>query len=197
MNMLVLGIHGSPRRGGNSEILLDLCLEAARQAGAETEKLRASRLDISGCRACGGCDETGECVLADEMQRVYPLLDSAERIVLAAPIFFYSFPAQLKALIDRAQARWARRRLRHRQPGYRPAANRRGYVQLVGATRGRNLFQGAELSARYFYDALEMEYCGGQLVWRVDARGAIRQHPEELERARELGRRLVEQAYCS
>lgn len=194
--MLVLGIHGSPRRGGNSEILLDHCLEAARQAGAATEKLRAAGLQIGGCRSCGGCDETGKCVVPDDMQQVYPLLDRAERIVLASPIFFYSFPAQIKALIDRAQAHWSRRQLRHRQAGYRSPTDRLGYVQLVGATRGRNLFQGAELSARYFYDALEVKYCGGQLVWRVDAKGTVRERPEEIERARQLGRQVVAATAC-
>ena len=92
--MKVLGIQGSPRKKGNSDILLDKCLDGARGAGAEVEVLRPSALKISGCMECGGCDNTGECVVKDDMQDVYPLFDEAERIVLAAPIFFYSFPAQ-------------------------------------------------------------------------------------------------------
>ena len=105
--MKVLGIYGSPRKGGNTDQLLDKTLEVAQGAGADTSEIYARRLKISGCLECGGCDKTGECVVNDDMQTVYPLLEKSNVIILAAPIFFYGVPAQAKALIDRSQASWS------------------------------------------------------------------------------------------
>ncbi len=110
-SMKVLGIYGSPRKGGNSDMLLDEALKGAADAGAAVSSLRCCDLDISGCMECAGCDATGECVVDDDMQQVYPLLGEADVIILASPIFFYSLPAQAKALIDRCQAMWCKRLL--------------------------------------------------------------------------------------
>jgi multimeric flavodoxin WrbA len=191
---MVLGIQGSPRRGGNSDALLAACLQGAKEAGARIETVRPAALKISGCLACGACEKTGECAVEDDMQKVYPLLDEAERIVVASPIFFYSFPAQLKALVDRAQSRWARRLLLEKFPPRRE--KRLGYLIAVGATRGKNLFEGAELAARYFYEALGMEYCGGMTARRLDEKDAVSKRPELLDQARELGRRLAKESDC-
>ena len=109
--MTVLGIYGSPRPGGNSDILLDRALEGAGAGGAEVDRIYARDLKISGCLECGGCDETGACVIPDEMDDLYPKLREAEVIIMAAPMFFYGVPAQLKALVDRSQALWSKRRL--------------------------------------------------------------------------------------
>ncbi len=185
--MKVLGIHGSPRRGGNSDLLLQKALEGARSAGAEVSSLRAADLDMGGCRECGGCDQTGECVVDDDMQQVYPKLAEADAIILATPIFFYAPPAQLKALIDRAQARWNLRRL----SGKRKHESGTGYLIAVGATKGKNLFTGTELIARYFFDALDMDYGGAILFSRVDQKGAVANHPDALDQAFELGRRVA------
>jgi multimeric flavodoxin WrbA len=132
--MRVLGIHGSPRKGGNSDLLLQRALEGAESAGAEVASLRAADLDMGGCLECGGCDETGECVVDDDMQKVYPRLDRADAIILATPVFFYAPPAQLKAIIDRAQAPWNRRRL----SGKKKHESGTGYLIAVGATKGKN-----------------------------------------------------------
>ena len=105
--MNVLGIYGSPRKGGNSDQLLDKTLEGAESKGADISRIHACDLKINGCRECGGCDKTGICVVKDDMQSVYPLLEKADIIFLASPIFFYGIPAQAKALIDRSQACWS------------------------------------------------------------------------------------------
>jgi multimeric flavodoxin WrbA len=188
--MMVLGIHGSPRKKGNTDILLDHALEGAREAGARVERVYCRELNISGCLACGGCDKTGECVIDDDMSKVYPLLAQAEAIVLAAPIYFYSFPAQAKALIDRAQACWSKRMLTKSKTD-RNYDNGRGYLIAVGATGGANLFDGAELTAKYFFDALDMSYEGGLTRRGMDPKGAADQAPDLLREARDLGRSLI------
>jgi len=190
--MNLLGIHASPRRGGNSDILLGRALDGARDAGVEVSLLRATALSIPGCRGCGACEQTGECALQDAMQEVYPQLDRAERIILASPVYFYGFPAQVKALIDRAQALWSRRML-EKSPDQRKRHDRgKGYLIAVGATGGKRLFEGMRLTARFFFDALDKEYAGELLLDGIDARGAVRDHPDARDRAWALGRQAAQ-----
>jgi multimeric flavodoxin WrbA len=189
--MKVLGIYGSPRRGGNSDILLDKALEGAQSAGAEIGSVYARKLKMSGCIECGGCDKTGKCVVKDDMQDVYPLLESADVILLATPIFFYGMTAQVKAIVDRGQAMWAGRMLNKTAAERKSYDSGKGYLIAVGATGGKNLFYGVEMVAKYFYDALDMSYEEGLLVRKVDAKKAIMEHSEELDKAFELGTRIV------
>jgi multimeric flavodoxin WrbA len=185
--MKVLGIYGSPRKGGNTDQLLDKVLEGAQSAVAEVKKVYVRDLSLCGCIECGGCDKTGECVVKDDMQQVYPLLDWAEVIFLASPIFFYGVTAQAKALIDRSQAQWSRRLL-EKTPEERQLRNRgRGYLITVGATRGKNLFEGAILTAKYFFDALDMSYEGGIFFRSLEKRNAVQENPETLQEAFTLG----------
>ena len=188
--MKVLGIYGSPRIGGNTDILLEEALRGAETAGFEISTIRCCELQMSGCHECGGCDETGECVVQDDMQTVYPKFLEAQAIILASPIFFYGITAQAKALIDRCQALWCRKRL-HKSAERRKSLDRgRGYLISVGATKGRSLFEGAQLVAKYFYDALDMTYEGGVLIRSVERRGDVRTSPEHLREAFDFGRTL-------
>ncbi|MCX5679166.1 MAG: flavodoxin family protein, partial [Candidatus Omnitrophica bacterium] len=107
--MKVLGILGSPRRGGNAERLLDKALEGAIACGASAEKISLNELTIRPCQECGGCDDTGECVIVDDMSMIYSSVDKADCIILASPIFFGELTAQTKAVIDRFQCRWVKK----------------------------------------------------------------------------------------
>ncbi|MES0397790.1 MAG: flavodoxin family protein, partial [Syntrophobacteria bacterium] len=161
MSAKVLGIYGSPRKGGNTDLLLDRILEGARAAGAEVESIYARKLKISGCIECGSCDDTGECAVHDDMDTVYPLLQEADVIFLASPNFFYNVTAQVKLLIDRSQAMWSKRLLEKTPEQRRKYDGGKGYLVCVGATKGKNLFVGVELTVKYFFDALDMTYEGG------------------------------------
>lgn len=189
--MKVLGIYGSPRKGGNTDQLLDKVLEGAQSAGAEISRVYARDLKMSGCIECGGCDKTGKCVVDDDMQSVYPLLEEAGVIFLASPIFFYSVTAQVKALIDRSQANWSKRMLEKTPKERKSYGSGRGYLIAVGATRGENLFEGAILTARYFFDALDMSYGGGIFFRSLEKKSAVQEHPETLQEAFNLGRKAV------
>lgn len=189
--MNVLGIYGSPRKGGNSDQLLDKVLEGAKSAGAEVMTVYARDLKMSGCLECGGCDETGVCVVQDDMQTVYPLIERANVVFLGSPIFFYGVTAQVKALIDRSQALWSKKMLRKRPEERDLLSGGRGYLIAVGATRGKNLFEGAQLTARYFFDALDMSYQGGIFFRRIEKRGAVQENPETLQEAFNLGLKAV------
>ncbi|MGB6066084.1 MAG: flavodoxin family protein [Desulfomonilaceae bacterium] len=189
--MKVLGIYGSPRKGGNTDTLLDKVLSGARSAGAEVSAIRCCNLNIAGCVECGGCNDTGECVVDDDMQLVYPRLLEARIIILASPMFFYGITSQAKAVIDRCQAMWCRRMLDKTPVERKTYDGGQGYLISVGATRGANLFEGAQLVAKYFFDALDMSYDGGIFIKSVDRKGDIDKHPEVLNQAQELGRDAV------
>ncbi len=191
--MKVVGIYGSPRKGGNTDILLDKVLEGAGSAGADVTPIYARKLKMVGCIECGGCDKTGKCVVKDDMQDVYPLLESADVIFLASPIFFYGMTAQAKAVIDRGQAMWAGRMLKKTAAERKNYDSGKGYLIGVGATGGKNLFYGVEMVAKYFFDALDMSYEGGLFFRKIDAKGAIMEHPEALKEAFGLGINIVHQ----
>ncbi len=185
--MKVLGILGSPRRGGNTEILLKAFLEGAAAGGAAVEEIRLRELKISPCLEIYHCFKDGTCPIKDDMAGLYDKLVAADVVALASPIFFYNVSAQAKAMIDRTQALWARRYvLKKELPGGQ------GVLLAVGATKGRLLFVGTRLTAKYFFDALNVSYAAEILVRGADDKGAISEQPETLERARDLGRRLAQ-----
>jgi multimeric flavodoxin WrbA len=190
--MKVLGIYGSPRKGGNSDLLLDEALKGAESAGSEISRIYARDLRISGCRGCGGCEKTGRCVVDDEMQSIYPLIGEADVIIVATPVQFYNVSSQLKLLIDRCQALWSKRMIEKTREERRFYDSGRGYVIAVGATRGEKLFEGVQLTGKYFFDALDMSYEGGIFLKGIDEKGAVLKHPESLQQAFDLGRNAVE-----
>ena len=100
-------LSGSPRKGGNSDILCDEFAQGAQEAGNEVEKVRVASNNIHPCSACYYCrDHGGACVYKDDMAAILQKMIDADVLVLASPVYFYSIDAQLKAMIDRTVARW-------------------------------------------------------------------------------------------
>lgn len=101
MSKKVLVLAGSPRKGGNSDLLCGAFMKGAREAGHETEKIYVDDLKLGGCKACYACRGTGKCFQQDGMAQVLEKMIAADVIVLATPVYFYSLSGQLKILIDR------------------------------------------------------------------------------------------------
>lgn len=181
----ILAVNGSPRRDGNTEILLDKMIEGARTHKIEVDKIYPSDLEISPCRECYGCDKTGRCVIEDDMQALYPKLMEADYLIFASPIFFYSVTAWAKAVIDRVQPQWVEKYLLKKEK--RGKTMRPGFIILVGATRGEKLFEGAELTLKYFFDAIDVETAGKFEICGVDEKGEILNHPDTLDEAYKAG----------
>jgi multimeric flavodoxin WrbA/protein-tyrosine-phosphatase len=187
--MFVLGLQGSPRLKGNTSTLLSAFMDEAEGLGAHVHLLHAGRVKVSPCLECGHCEEKGFCAVDDEMQQIFPMLRQADIIVLATPIFFYGATAQLKSLIDRTQTLWARKYVHRLVDPKRKW--RRGLLFSVGATKGQNLFDGVELTAKYFFDAVGAGYDGSLLYRKVEKAGEITNHPTALEDARAMAREFV------
>lgn len=101
MGKKVLVLAGSPRKGGNSDLLCDAFIKGAREAGHDAGKIYVGDLKIGGCKACYACRGTGVCFQKDDMAGVLEKMVEADIIVLATPVYFYSLSGQLKTLIDR------------------------------------------------------------------------------------------------
>ena len=97
----VLGIVGSPRKGGNTETLVDEVLAGAVEAGAEAVKATLRDLNISPCKACNGCQTTGKCVQDDDMKHVLKLMKKSDVWILGTPVYWWGPTAQFKAFLDR------------------------------------------------------------------------------------------------
>ncbi len=188
----VLGLAASPRRGGNTELLLEQALAGARSSGAVTEKLLLNDLDIAPCQHCDGCLYTGECIVADDMQPIPGQLRDADRIILASPIFFMGLTAQAKAMVDRCQAMWVEKFILkvRRTPG-RDGGRRRGLFIAVGGMKRSDLFDPARATVKAFFATCDVAY-GEELMYRgVDLARAIIGHPSAMKEAFGAGARLV------
>jgi len=180
---LVLGIAGSPRRHGNSEQLLDAFLAGAQGAGARVHKLVAADLAIRPCQGCNACSLTGECVIRDQMHDAYQMIDAAQAIVVASPVFFATVPGVLKVLFDRMQPYWARTHvLKQPRPARRPGA-----MLLVRGGGDPFGFLAAEYAIKSVFAVLGIDLVGDVKVTDVDSPSDIGRHPEALDLARALG----------
>lgn len=183
----VLVLEGSPRRGGNSQVLMDAVARGIARAGGRVERIRVADLKIAPCIGCGGCDKTGHCVVKDEMTGLYEKIVAARRLILVSPVYFYALTAQLKAVVDRGQALWSRKQLQQARGELRDDPERKGYLVAVAATRGARVFEGSVLTAKYFFDATGFAYAGELLVKGIDTRGEMARARDELARAEEFG----------
>ena len=102
--MKILGILGSARPGGNTEILLDIALDKARSQGEEASKICLRDLTIGPCDGCNGCFSTGECIIDDDMQQVYEKIRMADGIIWASPVYYWSMSGLTKMAMDRTYA---------------------------------------------------------------------------------------------
>ena len=189
--MRVLGIAGSPRRGGNTDLLLAEVMRGAASRGAEVKTIILNDLKIAPCQHCDACLEAGKCKVMDDMQMVYRELEDADRIVLASPIQFMGVTAQMKTMIDRCQALWARKYVLKLPPlGNR--RERKGLFISVGGRKIANLFEPVLVMIKTVFRILDVTYAGELLFPGVDEKGAIAKHPDALRQAFLIGQELVE-----
>jgi len=187
----VLGIAGSPRRGGNTDLLLAEVMQGAASKGAKVKTIILNDLKIAPCQHCDACQEAGRCKITDDMQMVYSKLEQADRIILASPIHFMGLTAQSKAMIDRCQALWARKYIL-KIPPLGNQRERKGLFISVGGRKIPNLFEPALVTVKTLFRILDITYVGELLFPAVDEKGAITKHPDAQRQAFLAGQQLVE-----
>lgn len=185
--MKVLGVLGSPRRGGNTEILLDQALSGAESQGCAVKKIILNEIIFKPCQGCQACAATGKCVIDDEMQAVYQQVDEADAIIIASPIFFGSLSAQIKAMVDRYQCRWQAKYVLGKKIDQ---GVKKGFLLLVSAANREKFFQNAESIIKNLFAVLDIDFTGKVYCPNVDQKAKILKHPNCLKQAFELGRRI-------
>jgi arsenate reductase (thioredoxin) len=174
--MFILGLQGSPRvKKSNTRYLLSAFMKQAESLGAQTHVVEVPDKNIVPCKEYIVCEKKGFCPIDDDMKHeIFGLIRKADVIVCATPIFFFNMTAQLKALVDRCQTFWGRKyRLKLRDPG---SKTRQGYLLSVGATAGKQLFTGLDLTVKYFFDAVDARYSGSLTYGRIEHAGDMEKH---------------------
>jgi len=182
--MTVLGISGTPRKDGNSEILLNAALEPFVEAGWNATKILLSEANIGMCTGCDTCRQLKQCVINDDMNKVYDAFGRCDAVIISSPAYYRNVPAQLKALMDRTYA-----------AKHSPLAGKLGGAIAVGRSSSGDGGQSVVLNIIYSYFlSCGMLCVPGELngvTASADMPGDIVQNPKKLEQARVLGRNII------
>ncbi len=184
--MTVLALTASPRRQGNSELLLGSFLKGVQSEGLETETIRLNDLTFRPCQACDRCAPTGKCVVQDDMQTLYPKIISCSALILTTPIYFGSLSAQLKMFIDRFQC-WWHAKYNLDKPFIKPEEKRPAYFICVGALKKKDYSESAKNIVSVYCHIVNLNLKGSLCFRGYDEPGSIAQAPEHLERAFQEG----------
>lgn len=187
----ILAVYGSPRRKGNTALLLQKAVQGAREGGAYVEEIILRDLKISPCLEIYGCKKTGRCVIEDDFQQIYDHLLACHGLMLGSPIFFYTVSAHTKAFMDRCQSLWVKKHWIDKIPFEKTRNLRKGLFISVGATKGKRLFEGVTLTVKYCFETFDAELWRSLFYRGLDSEGEVLKHPQYLEEAHKAGKELV------
>ena len=173
----VLILSGSPRKGGNSDILCDQFMKGALEQGNEVEKIFIAEKKIASCSGCYFCRKSGgRCALNDDMGEILQKIIDCDVLVLSSPVYFYSMSAQLKMVIDRTVARWTE------------IANKDLYYITTAAESDDDTMDGTLAAMRGFAKCIDGYYEQGVLYGKgVSEKGEVVNRPELMQIAYEMG----------
>jgi multimeric flavodoxin WrbA len=180
----ILGLVGSPRKNGNTHVLVSTILDAAAEAGAQTEPLLLGDLRIRECDGCHACWSGKPCTKNDDMNDVYPRIAASDVIVFGTPVYWYGPTALMKAFIDRL--------VYFNCPENRPQIA--GKTAAIAVPFEENDLGGAELLVTFFekcFDYLQLKTVGAILASGVTRKGEVRDRLAYMDQARDLGHRLA------
>ncbi len=172
MNILVL--NGSPRPTGNTAAMVTAFAEGARENGHTVDIINVCQKKIAGCLACEYCHTkgNGQCIQKDDMQEIYPILEKAEMIVLASPIYYHSFTGQLQCAINRIYALDKPKKLKK--------------AALIMSSGSDHVYSGAIFE----YQNSFLQYLHLEDMGMFSAHGKENKSEEKLNELREFGRKL-------
>lgn len=166
----VLAIMGGPRKGKNTEKLLDRFLEGIRESGEEVEikKVYVRDLDINHCVGCGYCEKTGKCFMTDDMDMLYRDFDETDAVVIASPIFFNSVTSYTKAMIDRCQIFWSSKYVLKKSSIDRDKKRFGYFLSVAGASEKHADFDSAKAVIEYLFRSINTDYRGDIFAANTD-----------------------------
>jgi len=183
--MKVLAVVGSPRKGGNTDVLMDQMISGAAGAGAQVEKVYLNDHKITPCQACYSCRKKAGCVIKDDMQKLYPKVLEADAILFGTPVYWCTVSAQMKCFLDRWYG------LLDKNYEF-PAKGRRAALVVVCADPHTKAMTAPIV--KMFKEG--MEFIGikvlGQVTASCETKGEVAKNEKAMSAARELGRKIVQ-----
>ncbi|UCC17222.1 MAG: flavodoxin family protein [Dehalococcoidales bacterium] len=173
--MKILAISCSPRKEGNTEILLNEALSSAQKEGAETELYQIADKSIDPCDACSACKNNGGiCVIKDDMQPLYEKINQADGIIFGTPVYYYGMAAQCKTIMDRSFS-------------IPSMANKVGGIVVVAGSMG-NIDAIKDL---YFYFVVKRMLPANFISAYASAKGDVKDLVKCMQATKELGKQMV------
>ncbi|MFC2003794.1 flavodoxin family protein [Chloroflexota bacterium] len=192
--MKVLGVVCSPRKDGNTEILVNEALVSAKDLGAEVELVTVVGKNIAPCDGCESCTKTGQCRIDDDMQDIYNKLLQSDGIIFGSPVYYWNVSSQAKAIIDRTFVFKRKRQLRNKVAGIVIVFRGSGASFTVGALNNFFNLQ-MMIPSRSIGPRTEEELAserGFGVIARADKRGDVRDSRQAIIEAQALGKSMVE-----
>ncbi|MBI4188327.1 MAG: flavodoxin family protein [Chloroflexi bacterium] len=177
--MKILGLSCSPRKSGNTAILVNEALAGAKKEGADAELFSLSGKEIKPCDGCQACVNTGKCHIKDDMQTLYQKFIEADGIIFGTPVYFYAMASQAKAVIDRTYSL--------RRPTFRLVDKVGGVITVAGSLGRIDV-----LKDLYFNIAINHMIPADYIAATASEKGAIKSDEKTMKMAWELGREMVQ-----
>ena len=186
----IVAIHGSPRKNHNSDTLLDAIIEGMNIEKNQVRHIYTATGNIKPCTACNACLKYSGCIINDDMQEAYKVLDEADIVITATPVYFHSVTAQLKTFIDRTQAIWASKYVLESTMISRK--RRLGFAVCTGGPPQEKSYFDCTLKVLdIFHKCINAKLIGTLMVADVDHE-YVSKREDVLEHARQEGRKLIE-----
>lgn len=181
--MKAVVLHGSPRKNGETIKLTKKFIEGLEDSGCEVDFIDACRVNVRPCTGCLYCEKGGECVIRDDMDDIYRIIEESDIVVLSSPVYFASVTAQLKSVIDRCQTFHSRRYVLKEE-----SKKRDGYLIFTAGCNNNKMVDSMELLGKFFFLS-----CNGTIKESIYALGTdevtTKDRQDLLQRAYESGLR--------
>ena len=184
--MKVVGFVGSPRKGSNTEIMIEEMLKGANDAGAETSIFKLGDMNLAPCKACMQCKSNGgKCATDDDMQAIYEEIKGADALVLGSPIYMWQMTAQAKIFTDRLYAFFG-------TPLQEEFSGKNMALIFSQGNPDENIFREYLQYTRNMFEFLGYNVIDMLTTQDNNIPGAVKEKEDVMKKAHEIGRKLVE-----
>jgi multimeric flavodoxin WrbA len=188
----VCGIIGSPRKGGNVDLLVSQVLKGASSRGAETHKIYLDDLSIKSCRSCGVDPNPKYCLFEDDMKIIYNAVQCCDAIVLGSPVYFDTVSAQVKLMIDRSNCLMPYVKQPDGASGFERRVKKRKKGVFIAVAGTDQEFNTILTTIKGFFNWTNTELTDTILYAHEDDElGGVKKNREKMNEAYEAGIRLV------
>jgi NAD(P)H-dependent FMN reductase len=188
MGKKIIGILGSPLSDGNTAKLLDRALKGAEDAGCSVEKIDVANMDFQACTEMMFCKDHDTCIMDDDMQQLYPKVRDMDSLIIATPVMTMGIPGKLKSMMDRFQVFFMAKYMRKKSfISKERSAERKGLFICISGMKIPEVFVGAKLTVRAFFDIIDCQYTDELLISDMDTIRDVTAHPDLLEAAYQKG----------